>query len=87
MDVSVDLRIRHTWVGDLVVGLTDPSGARAVLWNREGGSQQNLELNGVVLTGQLAQNGANGTWILDVSDHAAMDTGTLETWTINLDCR
>jgi hypothetical protein len=87
LDVSVDVRIRHSYVGDLVVGLSDPSGARVVLWNREGGSQQDLALEGVYLTGQLAQSGGNGTWILDVSDHAWMDLGTLETWTLNLDCR
>ncbi len=87
LDVSVDVRIRHSYVGDLVVGLTDPSGARVVLWNREGGSQQDLALEGVVLTGQLAHSGGNGVWTLDVSDHAWMDTGTLETWTLNLDCR
>jgi len=87
LDVSVDVRIRHSYVGDLVVGLTDPSGARVVLWNREGGGQQDLALEGFSLPGQLAQSGGNGTWVLDVSDHAWMDTGTLETWTLNLDCR
>ena len=29
----------------------------------------------------------NGEWVLDVSDHAYWDTGTLETWTLRLNCR
>jgi subtilisin-like proprotein convertase family protein len=87
VSVSVDVRIRHTYVGDLVVGLTDPSGNRVVLWNREGGSQQDLVLSDVLPTGRLAQHGCNGIWTLDVSDLASMDTGTLETWTLNLECR
>jgi subtilisin-like proprotein convertase family protein len=85
-DVSVDIRIGHTYASDLVVGLTDPSGNRVVLWDREGGSQQDLILSSVIMTDQ-PMHLFNGIWTLDISDLAQVDTGTLENWSINLTIR
>jgi subtilisin-like proprotein convertase family protein len=41
--VSVDIDIVHTYIGDLRVELVAPSGARALLHNRTGGSTADLK--------------------------------------------
>ncbi|MBW1807347.1 MAG: proprotein convertase P-domain-containing protein [Deltaproteobacteria bacterium] len=86
LEVSIDLTILHSYSGDLLVGLTDPSGVRTVLHDRQGGSADDVVLQGHSLTGLLGGNGTNGLWTLDVSDHASLDFGTLESWSITLLC-
>lgn len=78
-DVSVD--ITHTWIGDLIVELTSPSGTTVNLHNRSGGSDDNIvatyavdNFNGEVMTGD---------WVLSVSDNAGADLGTLNSWSLN----
>jgi len=85
-NVAVDLNITHTYRGDLVVSLTDPSGHTAVLQNRHGGFADDLVFEHEAVTG-LAQDDVNGTWTLNVSDHAAIDQGNLQSWTLHLDCQ
>ncbi|MBW2700163.1 MAG: proprotein convertase P-domain-containing protein [Deltaproteobacteria bacterium] len=88
LDATLDLAIGHSYAGDLLVGLTNPAGMRTILWNREGGGQQNVSLSGFELTAEqsLSLAEAQGTWTLDVSDHASLDTGTLETWSLHFSC-
>ncbi|MBV7314110.1 S8 family serine peptidase [Shewanella sp. NIFS-20-20] len=75
-EASVD--ITHTWIGDLIVTLTSPTGTEAVLHNRAGGSADDL----VESWDLSAFNGesAMGTWTLNVSDNAGADLGTLNSW-------
>ena len=42
-DFAVQVDIRHTFIGDLVVSLLPPTGAAVVLHNRSGGATQNLK--------------------------------------------
>ncbi|MBI2894503.1 MAG: proprotein convertase P-domain-containing protein [Deltaproteobacteria bacterium] len=84
LEVSVDVTIRHTYRGDLVVGLTDPSGRRAVLQSRQGAEARDLVLQGV--TADLGASGANGAWVLDVADEERKDEGSLESWKVELRC-
>lgn len=86
VDVSLDLVIDHSYIGDLVVGLTDPAGNRAVIHDRAGGSTDSLVFEGLPVEG-LGDEGGNGGWILDLSDHAGDDVGTLEHWALHLTCR
>ncbi|MCC5878372.1 MAG: S8 family serine peptidase [Idiomarina sp.] len=79
-EVSVD--ITHTWRGDLIVTLTSPEGTEHMLHNRDGGSADDLietwnvdSFNGEQMTGD---------WTLFVSDNAALDTGTLNSWRLVL---
>lgn len=81
-DASVDLNITHTWRGDLIVRLTSPAGTEHTLHNRTGGSARDLignfpisSFNGQQMTGE---------WELFVSDNARLDTGTLNSWRLNL---
>ena len=44
-DVDVDLTVTHTWVGDLIVTLTHPSGTPTVtLWDRPCGDQDDMDV-------------------------------------------
>ncbi len=86
-EVFMDLRITHSYIGDLVVSLSDPHGTRVILLNRQGGSQSGIDLSRINLTGHVGQAGGNGTWRLHVSDRAWLDTGTLDFWALNLTCR
>lgn len=78
----VHINITHTYVGDLIIKLTSPSGTTATLWNREGGSDSdiNQDFNVDDFNGENAQ----GNWTLNVSDNASSDTGTLNSWTVNV---
>ena len=76
-EVRVD--ITHTWIGDLIVALVAPDGSRYVLHNRTGGSADNIN---ATYTVDLSSEPKNGTWRLQVSDNAAADTGTLNSWSI-----
>ncbi|MBW8183233.1 S8 family serine peptidase [Shewanella nanhaiensis] len=78
--VTADVNITHTWSGDLIVTLTSPEGTESILHNRSGGSADD-----VVESWDLSDfNGemAMGTWTLSVSDNAAADLGTLNSWGI-----
>lgn len=87
--LRVSLDITHTYIGDLRVELIAPSGERAVLHDRKGGGNDNLivtfdsdskqELK--ALLGLPSQ----GDWTVWVVDLAAIDTGKLNRWSIELD--
>ena len=78
---AVEVHIRHTYIGDLVVSLVAPDGSAYVLHNRAGGSTDNIDQTYTV---GLAGETANGAWTLRVQDAAAIDTGTLTGWTLSL---
>ncbi|OCW97300.1 S8 family serine peptidase [Alishewanella sp. HH-ZS] len=79
---SVDLNITHTWRGDLLVRLTSPTGTQHVLHNRTGGSARDLIGNYPISSFNGEQ--MSGDWVLFVSDNASLDTGTLNSWRLNL---
>jgi hypothetical protein len=83
LETRVTVDIRHPYRGDLVVGLTSPSGERVVLHARQGGSADDLRLADL----PVGLPGANGPWTLDVSDRAARDEGMLERWVLDFSCR
>ncbi|MBP3958514.1 S8 family serine peptidase [Gemmata sp. G18] len=83
--VAVSVRLRHTYIGDLVVTVVPPPAsdlAPVVLHNRAGGSRDDIDMlydesNTPALR---AYRGAkcNGKWTVRVEDRAAQDSGTLE---------
>lgn len=119
--VDVDLRIPHTWVGDLVVTVTHnattvvvvdrmgfptlPFGCNSndldVLIDDDGTGGPIEALCGpsdadptptsppsyLPANALSAFNGmdAAGAWIIEVTDHAQADTGTLEHWSLHID--
>jgi Ca2+-binding RTX toxin-like protein/subtilisin-like proprotein convertase family protein len=88
--VEVTLDIRHSYIGDLALKLTSPSGTESwLLWragqNAEiqfGASQDNINFtfSSVLAMGEPSA----GQWILDVYDLAKGDAGQLRSWTLNL---
>ncbi len=82
-EVQVDLNITHTWIGDLLVTLTSPTGTTVVLHNRSGGSADNIHQTYTFST-QFTGQQAAGPWVLHVDDNFSADTGTLDSWTLRL---
>ncbi|MGE5828988.1 MAG: proprotein convertase P-domain-containing protein [Micromonosporaceae bacterium] len=78
---TVEVHIVHTFIGDLIVNLVAPDGTLYLLHNRTGGSTQNIDQTYTV---NLSSEVANGTWKLRVQDAAALDSGFIDSWTLNL---
>ncbi|HEX8865506.1 MAG TPA: M28 family peptidase [Lentzea sp.] len=78
---KVEVHIKHTYRGDLVVNLIAPDSTSYSLSNRSGGSADNIDQ---IFTVNLSTEVANGTWKLSVRDAAAIDVGTIDTWTLTL---
>ncbi|HEX6873451.1 MAG TPA: proprotein convertase P-domain-containing protein, partial [Micromonosporaceae bacterium] len=78
---TVEVHIVHTYIGDLVVSLIAPDGTAYVLHNRAGGSADNIDQ---IFPVDLSSEVANGTWALQVQDAASIDTGYINSWTLNL---
>ena len=77
---SADVNITHTWSGDVILTLTSAQGTQVLLQANEGGSEDDIvktftseSFNGEVATGD---------WTLNVVDTAALDTGTLNGWSL-----
>lgn len=86
--IELGVNISHTYIGDLIVGLSSPSGKTVVLHNKAGGSRDNLviELDNVSspnldnFKGEPVQGG----WKLTISDHAGRDVGKLNSWRLKI---
>ncbi len=78
---TVAVNIVHTYKGDLIVDLVAPDGTVYNLHNRSGGSADNIVQTYTV---NLSSEVANGTWRLRARDLASIDTGYINTWTLNL---
>ena len=87
--IRVTVDITHTYIGDLQVELFSPAGRRAVLHSRSGGTQNDLrrtfDSNSPGQLSNIVGQPVQGTWMLQVRDLDAVDTGTLNTWSLNID--
>ena len=85
--IRLSVSITHTYIGDLKAVLTSPSGTRYQIHNRSGGSADNIVINGLEL-GVFSGQPANGQWKLKVTDLAGYDTGTIDSWSLDItgDC-
>jgi subtilisin-like proprotein convertase family protein len=80
--LRVDVKISHSYSGDLRVVLENEAGTTVVLYNKEGGSQDNLvrTFTPVAFNGTLAA----GLWSLTVSDNGRLDVGTFNSWALEI---
>jgi cysteine-rich repeat protein len=91
-DVTVDVDIRHTYVGDLTVSLAAPGGTTVTLHNRSGSStdnivgnyDQNLPVDGPGSMNSFNGLSSTGIWTMQVTDLVTTDSGTLECWALNI---
>ena len=87
--VAVSVDIAHPFVGDLRVELLAPSGAAAILHDRQGGRQRDLarSWDGTSAAGLAALAGLpiTGDWRLSVRDLARSDVGTLRAWSLRIE--
>lgn len=92
-EITVDMDITHTWRGDVILDLTSPSGTIVRLHNKSGGSADNITGNyNTTLTSAQPLSGfvgedPNGTWTLFASDTGNGDTGTINSWGLNIVCQ
>ena len=88
--VEVALKITHTFIGDLSILLTSPSGTTSfLLWRPQqnplsayGTSQNNI--NFTFTTVLNWGEDSVGRWRIGVFDNASGDRGSLDSWTLNL---
>lgn len=95
-DISVDVEIIHSFIGDLTVTLISPSGTSAVLHDGTGSAKDNIVgTYAVGSTGSLSPaqplsrflgESGNGAWRMTVYDDAFNDSGRIASWTLNLEC-
>jgi subtilisin-like proprotein convertase family protein/V8-like Glu-specific endopeptidase len=87
--VRVQIELKHTYRGDLLVELLAPSGKVLILHNRSGGSLDDLrgtyglDLASAQSLETLSSEPA-GKWSLQVTDKASKDVGTLLKWSLIL---
>ena len=79
---DIYVNITHTWIGDLTVTLTSPTGTSAALHSASGGSDDDIDstFSSSAFNGEVA----TGDWTLSVADNAAADTGTLNNWALTI---
>lgn len=84
--LGVGVDISHTFIGDLVVSLTSPSGRSVRLHDRAGGNADDLikdwDLASMPALQGFVGEPAAGDWVLVVQDLAPMDTGRLRAWSL-----
>jgi hypothetical protein len=79
--LSVDLKVEHTFKGDINAILESPDETFAIVLEASGDSGENIDI--AVPVEDFDGANAQGTWTLYVYDEAAVDTGELTSWTLN----
>ncbi len=89
--VEVDLRLTHSWIGELRISLLSPDGTESVLINRpgvaRGGSGAGTDMDNINFTltsNQFWGEESVGTWRLKVEDLGGNGTGRLDSWRLNV---
>ena len=91
-DVQVSVDLTHTWNSDLIVELTSPTGTVVRLHNRSGGSADDImttydlltPVDGPGLMDDFDGEDSQGIWQLFISDNVGGDTGTLNSWCLDI---
>lgn len=80
-ELTVEVDVTHTYVGDLRVTLTH-AGRTAVLHDRSGGNTDDLHIRASI--SDFAGTPRAGDWTLSIVDDAAEDVGILTSWAVEL---
>ncbi|MCX5743483.1 MAG: proprotein convertase P-domain-containing protein [Proteobacteria bacterium] len=79
---TLTLELHHTYKSDLRIELLAPSGQHVVVFDRKGGGDNNVIGTFPVMF--PAPTPQSGTWRLVVSDHAGLDNGSIDKWSLQL---
>jgi len=79
-NAKVDIDIAHTYRGDLRIDLIAPDGSAYLL--KDYNSSDSADNVVASYTVNLSSEPINGTWKLRVSDNAANDVGTINSWSV-----
>lgn len=88
-EASVEVDIRHSFVGDLRVVLRPPWGEELMLHRHSGGGRRNLQRtwrSSEPAMSSLVGRDTRGRWTLIVHDDAGADQGSLERFDLHLSC-
>ena len=77
--VKITYSIVHTYIGDLTVKLIAPNGSTATLRSPSGGSANDVNES---VTVDASSSNASGNWKLQVIDGANIDTGYIDSWSV-----
>jgi len=89
--VHVEVRIRHTYRGDLILKITAPDGQSVLLQKFSGRNAHDIvgvygvSLASVESLSKLSSVKIPGKWILGVVDDAKLDVGTLERFAVRFE--
>lgn len=87
-NITVNLDIKHTYIGDLIVNLISPNNEEITLHNRQGGSQNDLlrtyDMQTTPELTSLKGLQVTGNWQLHVADRARRDIGVVRNWSMEI---
>jgi subtilisin-like proprotein convertase family protein len=89
-DVEVTVDLTHSYIGDLTLRLTSPSGTTVVLHRNGGGAADEIrgtygvDLFPVEPLAAFAGEPASGSWSLAIEDGFSSDSGSLEAWSLRI---
>ncbi len=89
-EVNITVNIDHTYKGDVELTLIHPDGTTVRLHNRTGGSANDIITTYDTLTvpaeslDAFVGKPSAGTWRLRMQDHYGSDSGTLNSWSLEL---
>jgi subtilisin-like proprotein convertase family protein len=87
-EITVNVDIEHSFIGDLQVELISPSGQFARLHNQEGWEQDNIKRSydsqSTPALRDMIDEPIQGAWTLRVRDLAQADVGKLKRWSIKI---
>jgi extracellular elastinolytic metalloproteinase len=85
LKVTVDVNIRHTFRGDLVIQVISPTGQTATLSNRAGGNADNFTVTGLDISASFTSTSSpSGQWRLFVQDLARRNTGAITSFALHI---
>ena len=84
-EVQIKISSTHTWVGDVGIELTSPSGTKSILKNINDAIWNNSILNdSIFMSNAFYGESSKGNWTIKVIDGSPRVTGTLTNWKINV---
>jgi hypothetical protein len=78
---TVEVHIKHTYIGDLVIDLVAPDGSSYRLKNSSNDSTHDIN---TTYTVNASSKAAKGVWKLKVQDVYSADTGYIDIWSLTV---